>query len=143
MPQWSGYHVKTDGRAYFRLRVPKDLHPHFGQQWATVNLGLKAGREAERLALMHYIAVQGVFAEKRKELAEEASRPRQRPLSERAEEDVKSFAAQIAQAFNRSQYAALRTESPRSETGALHEALAQISGGVLAAQGSADIEAYS
>lgn len=38
MPQWSGYHVKTDGRAYFRLRVPKDLHPYFGTHWPLVNL---------------------------------------------------------------------------------------------------------
>lgn len=49
MPQWSGYHVKTDGRAYFRLRVPKDLHPYFGTQWPQVNLGMQEGREAERM----------------------------------------------------------------------------------------------
>lgn len=52
MPKWSGYHVKTDGRTYFRLRVPKDLHSHFGGQWPTVNLGMKACRDAERLSAM-------------------------------------------------------------------------------------------
>lgn len=136
MPKWSGYHVKTDGRTYFRLRVPKDLHSHFGAQWPTVNLGLKAGREAERLALMHYIAVQGVFADKRRDLAEEANRPRPRPLRERTEDEMRSLAIQIAQSFNRTQYAALRSGAPRSEIESLHEALAQISGEVLSAQGA-------
>ncbi|MBT3069236.1 hypothetical protein, partial [Rhodoferax sp. U11-2br] len=136
MPKWSGYHVKTDGRAYFRLRVPKDLHHQFGEQWPTVNLGLKAGREAERLALMHYIAVQGVFEDRRRELAEEAMRPRPRPLSERTEDDMRGLAKHIAQSFNRAQYAAIRTGSPRSEIESLHEALTQISGQVLSAQGA-------
>lgn len=136
MPQWSGYHVKTDGRAYFRLRVPKDLHPHFGQQWPTVNLGMKAGREAERMALMHYIAVQGLFEEKRRELAEEARRPRPVPLSERTDADLQTLAVKIAQGLNRTQYAALRSGAPRSELESLHEALAQIAGDVLSAQGA-------
>lgn len=136
MPQWSGYHVKTDGRAYFRLRVPKDLHDHFGTQWPTVNLGMKAGREAERMALMHYIAVQGLFEEKRRELAEEARRPRPVPLSERTEADLQALAVKIAQGFNRTQYAALRSGAPRSELESLHEALAQIAGDVLSAQGA-------
>lgn len=136
MPQWSGYHVKTDGRAYFRLRVPKDLHDHFGTQWPTVNLGMKAGREAERMALMHYIAVQGLFEEKRRELAEEARRPRPVPLSERTESDLQALAVKIAQGFNRTQYAALRSGAPRSELESLHEALAQIAGDVLAARGA-------
>lgn len=140
MPQWSGYHVKTDGRAYFRLRVPKELHPYFGTQWPTVNLGLKAGREAERMALMHYIAVQGVFADKRRELTEEALKPRPVPLSERTEEDLQALAVTIAQKFNRSQYAALRTGTPRTEIESLHEALAQISGDVLSARGSDGLE---
>jgi hypothetical protein len=135
MPKWSGYHVKTDGRAYFRLRVPKDLHSEFGPQWPIVNLGLKAGREAERLALMHYIAVQRVFAETRRELAEEALRPRPRPLSERNEEDMRGLAKQIAEGFNRVQHAAIRSGSSRSEIETLHEALAMISGEVLSAQG--------
>lgn len=136
MPKWSGYHVKTDGRAYFRLRVPKDLHPYFGEHWPTVNLDLKASREAERLALMHYIAVQGVFADKRRELAEEALKPRPVPLSERSEGDLQALAVRIAQGFNRSQYKALRTGAPRSELESLHEALVKISGDVLSARGA-------
>lgn len=136
MPQWSGYHIKTDGRTYFRLRVPKDLHPHFGEHWPTVNLGMKAGRDAERLALMHYIAVQGIFADKRRELAEEATRPRPQPLSERTNDALKALAANIAKGFNRMQYAALRSGAPRSEMESLHEALVQISGDVLSAQGA-------
>ncbi len=136
MPKWSGYHVKTDGRTYFRLRVPKDLHPHFGVQWPVVNLKMKAGRDAERMALMHYIAVQGMFADKRRELAEEAMRPRPQPLSERTEADLRELAVNIAQGFNRTQYAALRGGAPRSELESLHEALVQISGDVLSAQGA-------
>lgn len=136
MPQWSGYHVKTDGRAYFRLRVPKDLHAHFGEHWPTVNLGMKAGRVAERLALMHYIAVQGVFEDKRRELEEEAMRPRPAPLGEHSEGHMKALAVQIAQSFNRTQYAALRSGAPRSDLESLHEALARISGEVLSAQGA-------
>lgn len=136
MPKWSGYHVKTDGRAYFRLRVPKDLHAHFGTQWPLVNLGMKASREAERMALMHYIAVQGLFEEKRRELAEEARRPRPVPLSERTEADLQVLAVKIAQGFNRTQYAALRSGAPRSELESLHEALTQIAGDVLSAHGA-------
>lgn len=134
MPKWSGYHVKTDGRAYFRLRVPKDLQPHFGEHWPTVNLGMKEGREAERLALMHYIAVQGVFADKRREIAEEALRPRPMPLSQRTGENTRHLAIQIAQGFNRTQYAAIKNGAPRSEVESLHEALVQISSDVLSAR---------
>lgn len=136
MPQWSGYHVKTDGRAYFRLRVPKELHAHFGEHWPTVNLGMKAGRVAERLALMHYIAVQGVFEDKRRELAEDALRPRPAPLSEHSEEHMKALAVQVAQGFNRTQYAALRSGAPRAELESLHDALSRISSEVLSAQGA-------
>lgn len=136
MPKWSGYHVKTDGRTYFRLRVPKDLHPHFGGQWPTVNLGMKACRDAERLALMHYIAVQGIFADKRREIAEQAMRPCPLPLNERPEGALRQLATDIAKGFNRTQYAALRNGAPRSELESLHEALVQISGDVLSAQGT-------
>lgn len=143
MPKWSGYHKKTDGRTYFRLRIPGDLKPYFGEWWPTVNLGMKASREAERLALMHYIAVQGVFEDKRRELAAEALRPRPLSLSERPEQDLQGLAVTTAQHFNRKQYAALRSGAPRSELEAMHEALAQISGDVLAAHGAGAMEAIA
>lgn len=134
MPKWSGYHVKTDGRAYFRLRVPKDLQPHFGEHWPTVNLGMKSCREAERLALMHYIAVQGVFDDKRREIAKDALRPRPIPLSQRTDEDMERFAVQLAQGFSRTQHAALQNGAPRSEIESLHEVLVRLSSDVLSAR---------
>ncbi|MBQ0919089.1 hypothetical protein KBW71_11635 [Hydrogenophaga aromaticivorans] len=75
MPAWRGYHTKTDGRAYFRFYIPTDLKDHLGP-YPMVNLGLKKSKAAERLALMHYIAFQGLVADKRRELAEEALKPR-------------------------------------------------------------------
>jgi len=48
MPDWSGYHVKTDGRAYFRFYIPEDLKGVIGP-FPMVNLRMKASREAERL----------------------------------------------------------------------------------------------
>jgi hypothetical protein len=59
MPKWSGYHVKSDGRVYFRPHIPNDLKAILGT-YPMVNLGMRASRQAERLALMHYIAFEGV-----------------------------------------------------------------------------------
>nr|WP_315471844.1 hypothetical protein [uncultured Rhodoferax sp.] len=64
MPDWSRYHVKTDGRAYFRFYIPEDLKGIIGP-FPMVNLRMKASRQAERLALMHYIAFEGVIEEAR------------------------------------------------------------------------------
>jgi hypothetical protein len=79
MPEWTGYHVKTDGRAYFRPYIPKELKAIVGPL-PMVNLGLKASRAAERLALSHYIAHEALLADKRQELLEATRRPRKMPL---------------------------------------------------------------
>ncbi|AVO35325.1 hypothetical protein C6570_14630 [Ottowia oryzae] len=135
MPAWSGYHVKSDGRAYFRPYVPKDLRPIIGPQ-PMVNLGMKASKEAERLALIHYIAFESMLSKRREELAAEAARPRPIPLGEMSEESRQSFAVQLAQGFNRTQHAALKGLRPREELLSLHESLSQIAGDVLSATGT-------
>lgn len=135
MPNWAGYHVKTDGRTYFRPYIPKDLKEHLGPM-PMVNLRMKASREAERLALSHYIAHETLIAEKRREIAEEALKPRPVPLSEYTPEAMQRFAVQMAQGFNREQHAAIRNQAPRSEIDQLHTILAQAAGDVLSANGA-------
>lgn len=134
MPAWRGYHVKTDGRAYFRFYIPKDLKEHLGP-FPSVNLGMKASKAAERLALMHYIAFQGLIEDKRKELAGEALKPRPKALSEYTEDERIAFASQIAQGFNREQHKALRAFAPRAELLGFHDLLTQIAGDVLSGAG--------
>ncbi len=134
MPEWTGYHVKTDGRAYFRPIIPKDLKAVVGPL-PMINLRMKASREAERLALSHYIAHEAFLAEKRKEVAEAALR-RPVSLSDFTPERLQKFALELAQGFNRTQHAALRTLSPRTELETLHDLLAQIAGDVLSASGA-------
>lgn len=134
MPAWRGYHVKTDGRAYFRPYIPKDLKDHLGP-YPSVNLGMKKSKEAERLALMHYIAFQGLIEDKRKELAEKAVKPRPKPLSEYTEDERVSFVSQLAKGFNREQHKALRAFAPRSELLGFHDLLTQIAGDVLSGSG--------
>ena len=119
MPEWRGYHVKTDGRAYFRPYIPQDVKAHLGA-YPSVNLGMKASKAAERLALMHYIAFQGLIDDKRKELAEGALRPRPRPLSEYQEEELVAFATQLAQGPNREQHKALKAFAPRTQLMDMH-----------------------
>lgn len=104
MPKWSGYHVKSDGRAYFRPYIPNDLKAILGV-YPMVNLGMKASRQAERLALMHFIAFEGVIEDKRREIAEEARKPRKRSLSDYTEVEVQAFAVETAQGLNREQHA--------------------------------------
>lgn len=134
MPEWRGYHTKTDGRAYFRFYIPTDLKDHLGP-YPMVNLGLKKSKAAERLALMHYIAFQGLIADKRRELAEEALKPRPMPLSEYTEEQRVEFATKIAQGFNREQHKALRAFAPRADLLGFHDLLTQIAGDVLSGAG--------
>lgn len=134
MPEWRGYHTKTDGRAYFRFYIPTDLKDHLGP-YPMVNLGLKKSKAAERLALMHYIAFQGLIADKRRELAEEALKPRPMPLSEYTEEQRIAFATQLAQGFNREQHKALRAFAPRADLLGFHDLLTQIAGDVLSGTG--------
>jgi len=105
MPDWSGYHVKTDGRAYFRFYIPEDLKGVIGP-FPMVNLRMKASREAERLALMHFIAFEGVIEDARQRVKAEALKPRPVPLSDFSEESIRDFAVQVAQARNREQHAA-------------------------------------
>jgi integrase len=135
MPAWSGYHVKSDGRAYFRPYVPKDLKPIIGS-YPMVNLGIKASKQAERLALMHYIGFELMLEERRKELAEQALKPRPLPLSDYTDEDRQRFATQLAQGFNRTQHAAIKAFRPRDELLALHDLLALVAGDVLSASGA-------
>ena len=134
MPKWAGYHVKTDGRAYFRPYIPKDLKDLLGPL-PMVNLGVKAGRDAERLALSHYIAHEAVIAAKRRELLEAAVRPRPVPLSEYAPEAIQRFALELAQGFNRTQHQGLRAMRPRDELLQWHDILTQVAGDVLSASG--------
>ncbi|HAX21613.1 MAG TPA: hypothetical protein DCY64_15205 [Hydrogenophaga sp.] len=134
MPAWRGYHTKTDGRAYFRFYIPTDLKDHLGP-YPMVNLGLKKSKAAERLALMHYIAFQGLIEDKRAELAAEALKPRPHPLSEYTEEQRGAFATQLAQGFNREQHKALRAFAPRADLLDFHDLLTQIAGDVLSGVG--------
>lgn len=134
MPKWSGYHVKSDGRAYFRPYVPLDLKDHLGS-YPMVNLGMKASRQAERLALMHYIAFEGLIEDKRRELAEAARKPRPRALSEYTEEEVRAFALETAQGLNREQHADIRAFTPREDLLNVHELLSELAGDVLSASG--------
>ncbi len=134
MPKWSGYHVKSDGRAYFRPYIPSDLKASMGT-YPMVNLGMKASRQAERLALMHYIAFEGVIEDRRREMAAEANRPRKRALSEYSEEEVRSFALETAQGLNREQYADLRAFKPREQLLNIHDLLSELAGDVLSASG--------
>lgn len=137
-----GYHVKTDGRAYFRGYVPKDLKEVMGPVRA-VNLGMKASREAQRLALGHFIAHQQRIDDLRKQAAEEAARPRPVPLSDYTAEDRQKFATQLAQGFNRTQHAALRGLAPRAELLELHDLLTQIAGDVLSASGAEGLSNFT
>lgn len=134
MPKWSGYHVKSDGRAYFRPYIPSDLKAVLGV-YPMVNLGMKASRQAERLALMHYIAFEGVIEDKRKELAAEARKPRKRALSEYTEAEVQAFAVETAQGLNREQHADIRAFTPREHLLNVHELLSELAGDVLSASG--------
>jgi integrase len=134
MPAWRGYHTKTDGRAYFRFYIPTDLKDHLGP-FPMVNLGLKKSKAAERLALMHYIAFQGLIADKRGELAAESLRPRPRPLGEYSEEDRVAFAVQLAQGFNREEHKALRGFAPRGQLLEMHDLLTAIARDVLTGRG--------
>ncbi|WP_341914635.1 hypothetical protein [Polaromonas sp. YR568] len=135
MPGWTGYHVKTDGRAYFRPYIPKELKAILGPL-PMVNLGVKASRAAERLALSHYIAHEALLADTRQELLEAARRPRKKPLGDYTGEDLQGFATQLAQGFNRVQHAAIKAGNPRSELESLHDLLTQVAGDVLSASGS-------
>jgi integrase len=134
MPKWSGYHVKSDGRAYFRPYIPSDLKDHLGS-YPMVNLGMKASRQAERLALMHFIAFEGLIEDKRRELAEEARRPRPRALSQYTEEEVRAFALETAQGLNREQHADIRSFTPREDLLNVHDLLSELAGDVLSASG--------
>lgn len=134
MPKWSGYHVKSDGRAYFRPYIPNDLKAIMGS-YPMVNLGMKASRQAERLALMHYIAFEGVIEDKRREVAEEARRPRPRALSEYTEGEIQSFALETAQGLNREQHADIRAFTPRDHLLNVHDLLSELAGDVLSASG--------
>lgn len=125
-----GYHVKTDGRAYFRPSVPKDLAPHLGS-YPSVNLGLKAGRAAERLSLMHYIAFTGMLDEVRQEIAGGIFRGRPLMLSMWTAEDIKALAVRWAQDQNRRQYEMLRRFEGRDELEAHHEVFDGAAGDVL------------
>lgn len=134
MPKWSGYHVKSDGRAYFRPYIPSDLKAILGV-YPMVNLGMKASRQAERLALMHYIAFEGVIEDKRRELAEEARRPRKRALSEYTVAEVQAFALETAQGLNREQYHDIRAFTPRDHLLNVHDLLSDLAGDVLSSSG--------
>lgn len=134
MPEWTGYHVKTDGRAYFRPYIPKDLKYALGPL-PMVNLRMRGSREAERLALSHYIAHESLLATKRQEILTASLRPRPLALCEYTPERIRKFAAELAQGFNRTQHAALRGQAPRSELDTLHDLLAQVAGDVLSATG--------
>lgn len=135
MPGWTGYHVKTDGRAYFRPYIPNELKAILGPL-PMVNLGLKDSRAAERLALSHYIAHETLLEETRQELLKAASRPRKMPLGEYTEEGIQAFALHLAQGFNRVQHAAIKAGNPRTELESLHDLLTQVAGDVLSASGS-------
>lgn len=135
MPGWTGYHVKTDGRAYFRPYIPKELKAVLGPL-PMVNLGVKASRAAERLALSHYIAHEALLADTRQELLEAARRPHKKPLGDYTGEELQGFATQLAQGFNRVQHAAIKGGQPRSDLEALHDLLTQVAGDVLSASGS-------
>ncbi len=134
MPKWSGYHVKSDGRAYFRPYIPTDLKAVLGP-YPMVNLGMKASRQAERLALMHYIAFEGVVEDKRRELAEEARRPRKRALSEYTVAEVQAFALETAQGLNREQHEDIRAFTPREQLLNVHDLLSDLAGDVLSSSG--------
>jgi len=135
MPEWTGYHVKTDGRAYFRPYIPKDLKDALGPL-PMINLRMKASRQAERLALSHYIAHETLIAEKRQELLEATLRPRPDPLSDFTPQRLQQFATELAQGFNRVQHAAIRNMRPRTELETLHGLLTQVAGDVLSASGA-------
>ena len=135
MPEWSGYHVKSDGRAYFLPYTPKDLRDAIGPL-PMVNLRMKASRSAERLALSHYIAHEALLEAKRQELREAGRKPRKVPLSEWAAESLADFALQLAQGFNRVQHAAIKHGNPRTELDDLQGLLSQVAGDVLSASGS-------
>jgi hypothetical protein len=132
MPDWSGCHVKTDGRAYFRFYILEDLKDVIGP-FPMVNLRMKASREAERLALMHFIALQGVIEDARQKIKSEALKPRPVPLSDFSEESIRDFAVRVAQACNREQYAAIRGMEPLHHLLNIHNLLAKIAGDVLSA----------
>lgn len=134
MPKWSGYHVKSDGRAYFRPYIPNDIKAILGS-YPMVNLGMKASRQAERLALMHYIAFEGLIEDKRRELAEDARKPRKRALSEYTEAEVQAFALETAQGLNREQHADIRAFTPREDLLNVHDLLSELAGDVLSASG--------
>lgn len=125
-----GYHVKTDGRAYFRPSVPKDLLPHLGT-YPSVNLGLKAGRAAERLSLMHYIAFTGMLEGVREEIAGGTFRGRPLMLSMWSADDIGALAVRWAQDQNRKQYEMLRRFESRDELEAHHEVFDGAAGDVL------------
>ena len=126
-----GYHVKTDGRAYFRPSIPRDLQPHLGVTYPSVNLGLKAGHAAERLALMHYIAFTGMLEDVRQEVAGGSFRGRPLMLSMWSAEDIKALAVRWAQDQNRKQYEMLRRFEERAELLAHHEVFDEAAGDVL------------
>ncbi|WP_421955646.1 hypothetical protein [Polaromonas sp.] len=100
-----------------------------------VNLGMKKSRQAERLALMHFIAFEGLIEDKRRELAEAARKPRPRALSEYSEEEVRAFALETAQGLNREQHADIRAFTPREDLLNVHELLSELAGDVLSASG--------
>lgn len=100
-----------------------------------VNLGMKASRQAERLALMHFIAFEGVIGDKRREIAEEARKPRKRSLSDYTEVEVQAFAVETAQGLNREQHADIRAFTPREHLLNVHELLSELAGDVLSASG--------
>jgi integrase len=100
-----------------------------------VNLRMKASREAERLALSHWIAHEALIEGKRRELAEAAHRPRPVALSEYSHEAIQRFARELAQGLNRTQHAAIRAMRPRTELLELQDLLGQLAGDVLSASG--------
>lgn len=138
MPEWTGYHVKEDGRAYFRPYIPRDVKHILGAM-PSVNLKMKASREAERLALMHYVAIQGLIEDARKQLAEEQAKPAPMALAAYTDDELRALAKQMAQGLNREQFEGIRAQKPRQELLAIHDLLKQVAGDVLAASGSAGL----